>query len=260
MSVAAEVKQDIMNRWREPRVARWVIDQLPLLHQDGERPSVPVYALSLRTGLRQLNNASSRFSDFRNTQKLVISGGLEGTAGQTRAIKEIDEIRTLTSGHEKTAIAVMIEPDRFIIDQKCRRPIVNQRQRSLLWSTSGLIDAVINLPRRQRGVIPTNHYSRIHDHIAPAEWVTNVENPARFEIIMRKDRKALDIIRLIKHQPMPHTSFLEATRTLSVQETRAALFDHLLGMVKKPDLYTISEFIPPKESAAILYQEMSRGL
>ena len=50
----------------------------------------------------------------------------------------------------------MLEPDSYIVRQKGRQPIVNIEQREQLWSTSGLVDAVILLPEKEVDVRTKN--------------------------------------------------------------------------------------------------------
>jgi glycerol-3-phosphate cytidylyltransferase-like family protein len=74
-------------------------------------------------------------------------------------------------------VVLMLEPDSYITKYKAREPIVNMEQRSDLWSTSGLVDGVILLLEKDEDVSIEEHYGQIHQHIQPAVWCVNVENP-----------------------------------------------------------------------------------
>lgn len=261
MSIAAaEVKQSIYRRWQDSKVAAWVIDQLPLLHRKSQ-PEVPIYSLRLTIGLHKENQAEFRFPHFRSTPKLVMSGGFEGSGGQLASVNEMWDIRALTSGWQETAIGVLLEPDRYIL-RKGRRPLVDLSHRKLLWSTSGLVDAVVTLPTKRQKTPSQVHYQHVHDHIKPAKWVSNPENPFALEIVRRGDEGIFDLILLTKHTPRLHTSFLASTQNLTARETRTAAFANLLSMVKRPDLYnTIPKgYVSPRDHAQILFQEISRDL
>lgn len=257
---AAEVKQSIYRRWQESKVAAWVINQLPLLHRK-PHDEAPIYALQLTSGLRKINHAQFRFPSFRSTPKFVMSGGFEGSGGQLESVNEMWEIRALSSSWNDAALAVLLEPDSYV-RRKGRRPIVDFAHRKLLWATSGLVDAVVALPTRRLKTSSQTHYLRIHDNIKPAKWCSNPENPAALEIVRRGDDGLFDLIRLTKHIPRLHTSFLASTQRMTVEETRTALFDSLLSMTRRPDLYkTLPEgFGSPEDHAQILFQELSRGL
>lgn len=261
MSIAAaEVKQSIYRRWQEPKVAAWVIDQMPLLRRNSQ-PEVPIYTLRFIAGLQPINNARSRFSDFRSTPKFVISGGLAGTEGHEKSVRQMWDIRALMSRWDESAIAVLLEPDSYMW-AKGRRPLVDLTHRTLLWSESGLVDAVVTLPTKRNRSSPIVHYERVHGWISPAKWVSNPENPAALSIVERGVRGASEVmILLTKHAPRPHSSFLVRTQDMSVKETRNALFDHVLSMVRRPELYAIAEGQgTPRDHARILFEEISRGL
>lgn len=171
------------------------------------------------------------------------------------------EIRALTSSWDESAIAVLLEPNSYIY-AKGRRPLADLDHRKLLWSESGLVDAVVTLPTRRKKALPDVHYGRIHGWISPARWVSNPENPAALGIVRREGQGAFDLILLTKHKPRLHTSFLAGTQRMTVKETRKALFANVLSMVQQPDLYSIPPkgYGTPMEHAWILFREMSNGL
>jgi len=252
MGAAQEVKNQITANWRSRRVAHWVIDNLPLLEREDTHPPCPIYSVSRQSGL------SFHATDFRHLPKFVLSGGIQGTGGHIDALNEMHEIRALKED-VGGVIAVMLEPDAYI-QRKGALPIVNLSQRKRLWCTSGLVDAVILLPTRPERTNPADHYGRIHDFIKPAWWCTNVENPAWFGIIQRGDTRSFDLIRLLKHAPKPHTSFLNSTRQLTARETKAALFPYLVGLVNHPDLYTVPFGLPAEDVVQRMWVDVSKGL
>lgn len=258
MLAAEQVKQDIVRKWHDSRVAAWVIDNIPLLHRVNF-PEVPIFTLALRSGLTQINDFPFRFPDLRRTPKLAISGGLEGSAGQILALKEMHDIRALTSSWEDSAIVVMLEPTRYIKEQKHRSQIANLRQRTMLWAHSGLCDAVIILPQR-RSKDASRHYQRIHERIMPVAWCSNPENPHAFEIVHRGVSGAIDWIRLMKHEPELHSSFLASTRNMTVSETRRALRQYTRQLVSRPDYYSLSPLASKRELTQRYFEIYSLGL
>jgi len=262
MSTAgAEVKQGIYKQWQDHAVAAWVIGQFPLLHGPSYA-DVPIFKLRLTEGLQQINSAQFRFLDFRSTPKFMISGGCEGSSGTVQTVREMSEIRALTSSHDESALAMLLEPDNYILRTKQRRPVVDLRHRMLLWSQSGLVDAVVVLPARRKNTAPEKHYRRVHGWISPAQWVSNPENPAAMNIVRRGSQGAFELILLTKHKPPLHTSFLAGTKTLTTKETRKALFTYLLSIVQNPDQYTLPprEISNPMEHAWVLFRVYSQGL
>ena len=257
MSVRNEVESYITNSWQDKKVAKWVIGSLPLLEKGFTHSPCPVFNLSFEHGLVKKYEASTD-NTFRNNRKIVMSGGFEGTEGHMHAVSELREVRALTIN---APFVLMLEPDSYITQQKGRHPIVNIKQREQLWSTSGLVENIILLPEKEDGVSSEKHYLQIHKHIAPAVWCANVENPYWLEIITRmQESEELDIIRVFKHWPELHTSFINSTKDLSAEEVKNTLYSYFLDFCRKPEIYAVPHLTTPEEIAKIIVERVVKDL
>lgn len=232
MSAKVEVESHIRENWRDPKVAEWVIRNLPLLEHSFSHPQCPIYILDLEKGLTQINTATSPFLNITDRQKVVISGGFEGSSGQIQAVKYLEEIAKLDKELWDAVTLVMLEPDSYIRKVKHREPLVNIQQRCALWSTTGLAQAVILLPEPDPEIDVDEHYQKIHRAIAPAVWSTNYENPHWREIIMRHRADVIEGGHLYINEPIPHTSFLCSTRDLSVEDVLKELRVYIENQVR----------------------------
>ncbi len=129
-----------------------------------------------------------------------------------------------------------------------------------LWSTSGLVDAVILLPEEDEDMSTEEHYGQIHQHIQPAVWCVNIENPDWRQIIMRRELDFIDLVRIIVHKNEVHSSFLHSTMNLSVGELRMAFLDYSLEIAKKASSHQSSTIISPEQIAGIIYDRFVQGL
>lgn len=258
MGTRLEVENFITSSWIDKRVASWVIGKLPLLEYGFTHPPCPVYNLSLEKGL-VLENIPFQ-GDFEHSNKLVMSGGFEGTEGHLKVVQEMYETRALT-GKVQNPIVLMLEPDSYIRNRKQREPLVNLHQRKSLWSTSGLVEAIIVLPDKPESLSAHDFYDKqIHRLIAPASWCVNIGNPHYFEIMNRgEEEMQYDLVRLFVHHIEVHTSFLNSTRRLTGEEVRAKLRDYLLELVKC-NRYTTTGFISPEEEVNIYMERIASGL
>lgn len=260
MSAEQEVKDNIHESWLDRKVADWVVKNLPLLEYGYTHPQCPIFKLDLDEGLSQINRDIAHADNFKDTSKIVISGGFEGTSGHIKAIKELWEIRALTSNYGVSPIAVMLEPDSYIRSQKNREPLVNLQQRTELWSTSGWVDAVIVLPETEPGENISDHYFKVNEHLVPAGWCANVENPHWNEIAIRDGKKETIFTKILKHDPSPHASFLASTMNSDVEEVKYRLAEYILSMVKRPDIYSVGFGEPPIEIAEAIFERIVEGL
>ena len=120
---------------------------------------------------------------------------------------------------------------------------------------------MILLPEKEVDVPDEEHYLQIHRRIAPAVWCANVENPYWLKIITRMQADGpVDIIRLFKHRPELHTSFLTSTRELSAMEVRKALYPYMLGLVRDTDSYQVPHFLTPEQTTNVVLRRVARGL
>lgn len=254
MGARAEVESRVRSEWFDPKVAEWVLRNFPLLEFDGASLACPVY---------KLDDVSS-VAKFKDHLKIVISGGFEGTEGHLEAIRDLPGIRALDREKWGALLVVMLEPDSYIITRKGRKPIVNLDERQELWSTSGLVDAVIILPEEKKDESATARYAFIHKKIEPALWFANVENPNHYEILMRQDLTMFDISRLLLHEPRPHASFLASTQKLNAEEVRKRLREYITDMVKNgAGRYNVQPDVPSGELdyiAGVFINEALKGL
>lgn len=172
---------------------------------------------------------SSTAPPLRSVKKLVLSGGLEGTAGHVGAMKFAHETRTLMEEDpiDGLPIFALLEPDSYI-RKKGREPLATQQERAELWATSGLVDGVVLLPDRDQDPSPARRYPKIHELLAPALWLTTDDNPAMVEILRRGLKTAIDIGDIIPRTiDKPHATFLSNTRSMKRTDVRAALFEHI---------------------------------
>ncbi|MGA2910670.1 MAG: hypothetical protein ABSE04_02600 [Candidatus Microgenomates bacterium] len=230
MIESMEIRDRIMSSWFDRRVARWVISRLPLLELAGTRPECSIFQIE-GTVLQQTNPSKCDGSGIVDRQKLVISGGFEGTKGHILALKEMHEVRILDNRLDGARVVLLLEPDSYIKKIKHREPLVALSQRVNLWATSGLVDAVFVAPELSDTENMPARYERIHKAISPALWCTNVENPHFKEIISRGDEVSYGLVRLFIHEPWPHISFLTGTREMSAEDVRASLRRYIAGLV-----------------------------
>ena len=258
MSAKQEVERYILNNWADATVARWVISQLELLKRAYSFPPCPVYVLSLKEGLHRKNGAESR-DEFLDKPKLVTSGGFEGVHGHVRLIEEdLYETRALMrKDRSELPIALLLEPDQYI-ETKKRKPLVTLKQREEMWSTSGLVDAVVLLPEADSG-FTDERYLAIHQILVPAAWSTTIENPHHFNIVMR-GQHAIDIILLVAHYPEPHTSFLCSTRDVPAKAFPNMLFQYMLELARNPKAYILPPLQDPEDIAAEICSRLLEGL
>lgn len=259
MGARAEIEAVINNDWKDKEVAKWVIDKLPLLEYGFTHPACPVYKLDLDLGLR-LDNENKGYPNFRNTKKLVISGGFEGTEGHLKVVDEMHEARALTED-ASGLVVLMLEPDSYIVGRKNRQPLINLEQRRQLWSTSGLADAVICLPNKPDDISTPDFYDqRIHKLISPATWCVNVENPHFFRILNRGiETPSYDLIRLFVHNIEIHTSFLNLTREFTKDEVREKLRNYLRGLIVS-NRYTTKKLLSTEEELNLYWERIAKGL
>lgn len=260
MGVRAEIESSIKDSWSDRDVANWVIKKLPLLQYGFTHSSCPVYGLSLDQGLILLNDSNFPLSRFKEQDKIVMSGGFEGTEGHIKVIKEMFETRILTNRFS-SPIVLMLEPDSYVQKQKGREPLVSLGQRISLWSTSGLVEAVFVLPEKPDGLSTSDFYDhKIHELIQPATWCVNVENPHFFEIMNRGvSTPTYDLIRLFVHHIEVHTSFLNSTRPLKKDEVKKELQSYLLDLIKS-NKYTSTRLLSPEEEVKIFVKRIAEGL
>lgn len=258
MSARNEVENYILNNWQDRVVAQWVIHHLPLLEKGFTHPPCAIFSLSFTQGLKQINTILSA-SDFLNTPKVVMSGGFEGTRGHISAAADMREVKalTLTEGY----VTLMLEPDSYIVKYKKREPLLNIEQRSCLWATSGLVDAIILLPeeKTQERISVTNRYDEIHHIIQPAKWCANVDNPYYEEINMRGTEMISPVL-TFTHRPNVHTSFLCSTKSLNTEKLSEALRKYSLELAQKSSSYELPKFLGLQEAANIIYRELVQEL
>lgn len=258
MSVKKEVERHIVTHWRDGQVAKWVLDRTPLLERGNTHPSCPVLSLSIKEGLHVEVGDENLLKDFREAPKVVTSGGFEGNRGHIRVVSDMQEVRILTN--PVRFVVLMLEPDSYITKHKAREPLVNMKQRSDLWSTSGLVDAVILLPEEDEDMSTEERYVQIHQHIQPAVWCANIENPDWHQIITRGGLDFISLVRILVHKNEVHTSFLHSTMNLSVEELREALLEYSLEIARKTSSHQSSMIISPEQIARIIYGRFVQGL
>lgn len=216
--ISEQVRERIRDEWADTAVANWVIEQLPLLDL-ATHPARPIL---------QLSDVQPP-PPLRSVKKLVLSGGLEGTAGHVAAMKFAHETRALMEDDsiDGFPIFALLEPDSYI-GKKGRKPLVTQPERAKLWATSGLVDGVVLLPDRDQDPSPALRYPKIHELLAPALWLTTGDNPAMVEILRRGLTTAIDIGDIIPRTiDKPHATFLSNTKSMRKDEVRTALFEHI---------------------------------
>lgn len=259
MSVERQVKRQIVENWKDKQVANWVIESLPLLEIGLSQPACPVYTFSLERGLVQKYTAGPS-ERFKNTLKLVISGGFEGTIGHLKAVSRLHEVRALTTDGN-CDIVLMLEPDSYIRNAKKRKSLVNLSQREKLWSTSGLVDAVVLIPDSSLVANKNEHYSKFSKHLGPLRWCTSIENPAWKEIITREDMNdALDIIRADNDEFYVHASLLAASKNLGSEEMKQRVYEDILSRVSKMESPDLLELIPAEVLAKSIFEKVAKGL
>ena len=259
MSVERQVKNQIIETWKDKQVANWVIDSLPLLEIGLTQQECPVYTLSLEEGLKQKNTAKP-IQRFKETLKLVMSGGFEGTVGHLKAVDNLHEIRALTTNGD-CLLVLMLEPDSYICNVKDRDSLINLHQREVLWSTSGLIDAVILIPDSSLIENKGEYFSRMSERIGQTRWCTSIENPAWREIITRDDMSgALDIVRANNDELYVHTSLLAYSKNVDSDEMKQRIYDDILSRIEKMESPDLLKLIPLEVLAENIFDRVSRGL
>lgn len=260
MGVRAEIEGSIIDRWSDKDVASWVIKKLPLLRYGFTHSPCPVYGLSLEQGLIPLNDTDFSLDKFKEKDKIVMSGGFEGTEGHIKVVNEMYETRILTN-KSSSPIVLMIEPDSYIQKQKKREPLVSLNQRIALWSTSGLVEAVMVLPEKPDDLSVIDFYDhKIPELISPSTWCVNVENPYFFEIMNRgASSPTYDLIKLFVHHIEVHTSFLNSTRLLKKDDVKEELQSYLLDLIKS-NKYTSTKLLSPEEEVEMFMQRIAEGL
>jgi glycerol-3-phosphate cytidylyltransferase-like family protein len=258
MSVKKEVERQVFAHWQDERVAEWVLDRMPLLEKGSTHSLCPVLSLSMEKGLRVKVGDESLLNNFRKAPKIITSGGFEGNRGHIRVVSDMQEVRMLTN--PERLVVLMLEPDSYIAKHKAREPIVNMEQRSDLWSTSGLVDAVILLPEEDGDMKTEKRYVQIHRHIQPAVWCANIENPDWQQIIMRGELDFISLVRILVHKNEVHTSFLRSTMNMSAGELKEALLKYSLEIAKKASSHQSSMIISPEQIAGIIYDKFVQGL
>ena len=228
-----QIKERIRGDWLDARVADWVISQLPLLDM-ATKPACQILSLS---------EIQPPFP-LQSVKKLVLSGGLEGTTGHVKAFGFARETRALMGEYPVDGLPIfaLLEPDSFI-EEKGRKPLVTQPERAQLWAESGLVDGVILLPDRNQNTNPTNHYSTIHELIAPALWLTTGDNSAMAEILKRGSPKnGIDIGAIVPRTITPHASFLAETKSMEKDDAKEALFKHVALLYRQKFGDTFARF------------------
>lgn len=214
------IKERIHGEWFNPQVAQWAIGQLPLLDIP-TKPACQIFPLSeVRSSI-----------PLQPVKRLIIAGGLEGTAGHINAFEFARETRALMEENPIGALPIfaLLEPDSFI-EKKGRKPLVTQAERGELWAGSGLVDGVILLPDKKQNVKRTDHYSAIHRLIAPALWLTTGDNPAVVEISKRESGENVNFGSIIPRTVTPHASFISKTKSMGKDDVRAALLEHISSL------------------------------
>lgn len=259
MGVKQEVENYVWDNWKDKRVARWVVKNLPLLKIGLTHPECPVYTLSLDEGLQQKGEAKG-ILDFKISPKFVMSGGFEGTRGHIRAIRNMHETQAIT-GKRDHFIVLMLEPDSYIRNAKNREPLVNIAQREILWKTSGLVDALILLPDSSLVENKGSYFLRLSKLIGRASWCTTLESPAWREIVVRQEAgKVIDLSRVYDDELYVHVSFLDSTKEINQKELRTRIYEDVLERVKimeSPDLLRI---VPAEEIAIRTVEDLVEGL
>lgn len=260
MGVRNEFESNIYSNWNDRRVARWVVDRLPLLERAFSKPPCPVFTLSLDGTLDQIDGEP--FDNFKETPKLLMSGGFEGTNAHIQVAKEMRDAKALSMSEDSLCV-FLLEPDSYI-SQKGRDPIFDIHERVTLWSTSGLLDGIVCLPEKSSKTDISEHYLNIHQALSPAGWCSNPENPSYFEIVTRmREQESFELIRLFKNQPEIHSSFLDSTRKMKVRQVNKTLKNYVFDLVKKSDVYSVARYNNSKDLAQIAkmeYKRLSKGL
>lgn len=257
MSVAEQVRDRIVSDWRNREVANWVIGNLTVLELGETHTQAPVLDLDWRQGPIQVAGMPDR--DFLGSTKLVMSGGFEGNKGHISSVKYLHELRALYAD-DGMRITLLIEPDSYIRVRKDREPLVNQKERIHLWSTSGLVDAIIGLPEYQNVGDISLRYKTIHRLIRPAMWCANIENPVHFEIVTRDRKDILDIGRIVEHPPEAHSSFLSNTREMEPEQLQDALIKYSYELASEQSLGNTRAFVNISRVAEQMYKQLSAGM
>lgn len=246
------IKRRIRDEWLDAVVAKWAIGQLPLLNIPAE-PDCPVLPLSeaQSSGLLQ------------PVKKLIIAGGLEGTAGHINAFEFAHETRALMEENPIGTLPIfaLLEPDSFI-ENKGRKPLVTQAERGELWAGSGLVDGVILLPDKKQSVGQTDHYSAIHRSIAPALWLTTGDNPAVVEISRRESGGIISYGSIISRTVTPHASFISKTKSMERGDVRKALLKHISSLYyqKYENLFALAPEAKHLLAIRTIADEIAQGL
>lgn len=261
MGIGLEVESRVFAEWKDSRVASWVVENLALLDLAGTVPPCDVYSLSLDKGLCDGPDDDWDKKRFKESPKFVMSGGFEGTKAHVLAVRYLRDNAVVTSmdWQVRKKIVLLLEPDSYIREVKQREPLTNLTQRVEMWSTTGLLDAVVKLPERDFSVPDDVFYGQIHYYLSPAEWCANIENASWREIAMRGDG-ILNTARIISNYPFVHASFLASTQMLDRDEVIKRLKIYAEIMTHKGVPYdTVSGFSEGK-SAEHFYKEAAKGL
>ena len=260
-SVGETAKSRILTSWKDERVARWVISQLPLLELAGSHPPVPIFDLDLESGLTLVSGGGD-VDEFIGKMKLVISGGLEGTKGHIKIVKQMQESRALLGySQDEAFVIVLLEPDDYIREEKEREPIVYLNVRASGWSASGLVNGVVRLPRRICGESKKEHYGKVHTFIEPAQWCVSIENPAWKEIVTRQGEKILDPSCVFDSEPEAHVSFLDSTKGMGLEELVVALGSYSVELADSTTTEQFLEILGGRDCyARLIYKRLAGGL
>lgn len=251
--ISEQVRERIRDEWLDIGVANWVIRQLPLLDL-ATHPARPILSLS----------EVQPPPPLRPVKKLVLSGGLEGTAGHVGAMRFAHETRALMEQHpiDGLPLFALLESDSYI-KNKGREPLVTQEERAELWATSGLVDGVVLLPDPSQHASPDRRSPSIHQFIAPAFWLTTGDNPAMIEILKRGgSKRGIDVGTIIPRSITPHASFLSETRSMSRDDVRTASFEHIALLYSQKYRDTLALFSVRSHFHAIetITDELAEGL
>lgn len=246
------IKERIHGEWFDPQVAQWAIGQLPLLDIP-TKPACQIFPLSeVRSSI-----------PLQPVKRLIIAGGLEGTAGHINAFEFARETRALMEENPIGALPIfaLLEPDSFI-EKKGRKPLVTQAERGELWAGSGLVDGVILLPDKKQSVGRTDHYSAIHRLIAPALWLTTGDNPAVVEISKRESGENVNFGSIIPRTVTPHASFISKTKSMGKDDVKAALLEHISSLYyqKYENLFALAPEAKHLLAIRTIADEIAQGL
>lgn len=257
MSLGKEIQQQIGIGAVDSRVAEWVIGNLPLLDVFPLENPAPI--LRVDTDLAEIQGLGS----LAFKEKLLMSGGFEGTYGHMKAIYDMHEVRTLTNS--SIQLLLLLEPDSYA-HFKGRAPIVPCDVRSILWANSGLVDGVVLLPEPadySDSALMRDRYSRIQELLSPAIWCANIENPHMNEIITRGNPEYLnyiDLIRIFVHGAYPSTSFLHAALGLSLDTLIEDIRKEAARLSQFKGVDGFAQFFTQEEREGMIFEKFTQNL